>query len=89
MDNEEILMSLSFSPSSKYLLVGVRSSEIFGCFLKVKMNDARDQRILNSPKPKWIISDQGAYKEQMFYLFSIHVQIIKFNDFLFVIRNRR
>lgn len=59
MDNEEILMSLSFSPSSKYLLVGVRSSEIFGCFLKVKMNDARDQRILNSPKPKWIISDQG------------------------------
>lgn len=33
---EETIMSLSFSPSLDYLLVGIRSSEIFGYFLKVR-----------------------------------------------------
>lgn len=31
-------MSLSFSPSLEYLLVGIRSSEIFGFFLKIHKN---------------------------------------------------
>lgn len=35
---EETIMSLSFSPSLEYLLVGIRSSEIFGYFLKVHKN---------------------------------------------------
>lgn len=60
MDSEEILMSLSFSPSSEYLLVGVRSSNIYGCFLKVqKSNDAPGNLITNIPTPKWIISNEG------------------------------
>lgn len=36
--DEETIMSLSFSPSLDYLLVGIRSSEIFGYFLKVHKN---------------------------------------------------
>lgn len=43
MDSDEILMSLSFSPSSLYLLVGVRSSKIFGCFLKIIKNRRRNK----------------------------------------------
>lgn len=45
-------MSLSFSPSSEYLLVGVRSSKIFGCFLKISKNRTTNQI---SP-PIWINS---------------------------------
>lgn len=52
IDSDEILMSLSFSPSSEYLLVGVRSSKIFGCFLKISKN-YRPNRIEYSP-PQWI-----------------------------------
>ncbi|XP_031629045.1 uncharacterized protein LOC116344586 [Contarinia nasturtii] len=43
LDSDEILMSLSFSPSSEYLLVGVRSSEIFGCFLKIIKNRTQNR----------------------------------------------
>lgn len=46
-------MSLSFSPSLEYLLVGVRSSEIFGYFLKIHNNSNQrmphiDRQISNS-----------------------------------------
>lgn len=37
-DKEETIMSLSFSPSLEYLLVGIRSSEIFGYFLRIHKN---------------------------------------------------
>lgn len=37
-DMKETIMSLSFSPSLEYLLVGIRSSEIFGYFLKIHKN---------------------------------------------------
>lgn len=52
IDSDEILMSLSFSPSSEYLLVGVRSSKIFGCFLKISKN-RRPNNTENGP-PQWI-----------------------------------
>lgn len=37
-DMKETIMSLSFSPSLEYLLVGIRSSELFGYFLKIHKN---------------------------------------------------
>lgn len=54
LDSDEILMSLSFSPSSEYLLVGVRSSKIFGCFLKISKN--RTQNRIGLGPPIWINS---------------------------------
>lgn len=54
LDSDEILMSLSFSPSSEYLLVGVRSSKIFGCFLKIAKN--RTQNRIGLSPPIWINS---------------------------------
>lgn len=54
LDSDEVLMSLSFSPSSEYLLVGVRSSKIFGCFLKISKH-RRSNKIQYSP-PQWINS---------------------------------
>ncbi|XP_055312605.1 uncharacterized protein LOC129574540 [Sitodiplosis mosellana] len=50
LDSDEILMSLSFSPSSEYLLVGVRSSKIFGCFLKI----AKNRKTNKISPPIWI-----------------------------------
>lgn len=38
-NGKEIIMSLSFSPSLDYLLVGIRSSEIFGYFLWLQSNN--------------------------------------------------
>lgn len=46
-DIEEPIMSLSFSPSSQYLLVGVRSDDIFGCFLKIDCKRNVRQNIQN------------------------------------------
>lgn len=37
-------MSLSFSPSLDYLLVGIRSSEIFGYFLWLHSNSDQQQQ---------------------------------------------
>lgn len=54
LNSEEILMSLSFSPSSEYLLVGVRSSKIFGCFLKI--SPTKEISHSSQPQPKWIHS---------------------------------
>lgn len=54
LDSDEILMSLSFSPSSEYLLVGVRSSKIFGCFLKISKK--RTQNRIGYGPPIWINS---------------------------------
>lgn len=50
IDSDEILMSLSFSPSSEYLLVGVRSSKIFGCFLKLSKNNRPTRTEYSPPK---------------------------------------
>lgn len=43
---EEIVMSLSFSPSLDYLLVGIRSNEIFGYFLKIRKNETNRNDLL-------------------------------------------
>lgn len=56
-------MSLSFSPSSEYLLVGVRSSKIFGCFLKI--SQSRDISNNSQPQPKWIHSVEDDGKESL------------------------
>lgn len=57
-------MSLSFSPSSEYLLVGVRSSKIFGCFFKISKNRTTNE--ICPPiwinKPIWINSDDSNEK---------------------------
>lgn len=53
-------MSLSFSPSSEYLLVGVRSTEIFGCFLKIPKNRSHTETAFNQTHPKWIHSADNA-----------------------------
>lgn len=62
LDSDEILMSLSFSPSSEYLLVGVRSSKIFGCFLKITKSRTPNKTQFNPPQ--WINSiDNSEHKE--------------------------
>lgn len=63
LDSEEILMSLSFSPSSEYLLVGVRSNEIFGCFLKIPKNRSQAQIAFNRTHPKWIHSARDSFDD--------------------------
>lgn len=64
MDSEEILMSLSFAPSSAFLLAGIRSSRIFGCFLRINMNEdlkgiRENVETMRLPTPIWIDSKEG------------------------------
>lgn len=55
-------MSLSFSPSSEYLLVGVRSSKVFGCFFKISKNLASKRT--ECSKPQWINTVDENEKEE-------------------------
>lgn len=55
-------MSLSFSPSSEYLLVGVRSDKVFGCFLKISKKLASNRTECSTPT--WIYTERDEKEKE-------------------------